>query len=127
MADVGIQQVIQSGLRLGRLYGAMNGPLTAHAGGGQANAVPLKSLVNDVATVASANDSLKLPVCEAGRVVIMLNNGANAAQVFSDESTGVDIDSTAGSTGVSVASSHVAIFVGAATGTLWSAISVAML
>lgn len=125
--DDGIQQIIQGGLKVGRLYLGVNGALTAHAGGGQTNAVALKSGVNNVTVVASAADSLKLPVCKAGRLVIVLNNGAHAAQVFSNEATGVSIDSTAGATGVSVTNGYVAIFVASETDTLWNAFQVAML
>lgn len=40
--------------------------ITAFAGGGQASAVVLTSAVNRVTTVASAADSVKLPLCQTG-------------------------------------------------------------
>lgn len=42
--------------------------ITATASGGQANAVPLTSAVNRVTVVATANDSVKLPLCRTGPV-----------------------------------------------------------
>lgn len=125
MADAGIQQRFQGGVKVGRLYGLTEGavtPLTAHAGGGQTNAVQLKSVVNNFGTVASGADSAKLPPCEAGRIVIVINNAAaNAMTVYSEETTGVTINATAGATGVSISAGHTVIFVGAETGTQWNA------
>jgi hypothetical protein len=40
--------------------------ITAFAGGGQTSAVLLTSAINRVSTVASGNDSVKLPLCRTG-------------------------------------------------------------
>lgn len=75
--------------------------ITAHANGGQANATQLSAAVNVIATVASGADSVKLPAITAddvGLEVEVINDGANAAQVFgTDPDT---IDGVATGTGV---------------------------
>ena len=73
--------------------------LTAHAGGGQASALALTSGINNVTTVATANDSVKLPVSAAGMEILVINDSANAMQVFG---AGTDtINDIASATGVS--------------------------
>lgn len=52
--------------------------ITAHSGGGQANAVPLVSRQNRVTVVAVANDSVLLPPATVGQQVTISNAaGAN--------------------------------------------------
>lgn len=77
--------------------------LIAKAGGGQASAVQLFHGLNDVATVASANDSFQLPSARPGGLVFV-NQGAaaNDAKLFTKETTGVNINGTAGATGITL-------------------------
>lgn len=117
----GIQQRFQGGVKFSRLYLGEDSSLTAHAGGGQTNALQLKGALEVVTTVASANDSVKLPGAEQSRVMIVINTTANAMQVFTQETTGVTINGTAGSTGVSVPAGHTAIFICDTAGTSWHA------
>lgn len=56
--------------------------LTALAGGGQTGATALVQGVNEVTTVATAADSVKLPTAVAGLRVIVKNDGAAALAVF---------------------------------------------
>src|SRR5690348_6895794 len=56
--------------------------ITAHAGGGQASATPLTGQVNKVSTVATAADSVLLPVAVAGHERIVINAGANSMNVY---------------------------------------------
>lgn len=57
--------------------------LTATAGGGQANALPLPSIMNEIGTVATAADSVLLPKAYAGMSIIVKNNAAaNSLNVF---------------------------------------------
>nr|MDA8260587.1 hypothetical protein [Betaproteobacteria bacterium] len=75
--------------------------LTAHAGGGQANALVLRSdcAFHDVTTVATAADSVVLPYPHAGDIHFVKNSAAaNAMQVYAV--TPGTIDSTATGTGV---------------------------
>jgi hypothetical protein len=43
---------------------------------------PLTDDINEVATVANANDTVTLPTAVAGRKVMVINNGANTLQIF---------------------------------------------
>jgi hypothetical protein len=47
--------------------------LTAHAGGGQASALQLAGGINRITVVATAGDSVKLPVAAAGGTVTVIN------------------------------------------------------
>lgn len=76
--------------------------LTAHAGGGQTNALVLRSdcAFHDITTVATAADSVALPYPKAGDMHFVKNSAAaNAMQVYSV--TPGTIDSVATGTGVS--------------------------
>lgn len=82
--------------------------ITAHAGGGQTNAVLLTGVINRLTTVASAADSVKLPVSKAGLVVYLVNSGADSAQVFG---SGTDtINGVATATGVAQAAGVSAVY-----------------
>ena len=65
----------------GILLGGESG-ITAHAGGGQANAYELTKYFNNVATVANPGDSVMLPLIVAGRTLFIGNTSANAIDVF---------------------------------------------
>lgn len=83
--------------------------LTAHAGGGQANALPLLNEINRITTVATAGDSVVLPKSFAGATIIAINHGANPMQVFG---LGTDtIDDSAAATGVSQMQNSVVIYI----------------
>jgi hypothetical protein len=56
--------------------------IVAAAGGGQPNAVQLNAAINVVATVANANDSVKLPVGFVGLKLTIINQSANNVAVF---------------------------------------------
>lgn len=87
--------------------------ITAHAGGGQTNAYQLGAQVNVVSTVASGNDSVKLPKivanpgrldtggCSVGTMILVCNNSATTMKVYgADPDT---INAVATGTGVTVA------------------------
>lgn len=75
--------------------------VTAFAGGGQTNATALDYGINTVTTVATAADSVKLPVAVAGATVFVRNVAANATTVYG---SGIDtINGVATATGVSQA------------------------
>ena len=63
--------------------------LTAYAGGGQANAtqIPPRAALVRVGTVASAADSVKLPFALKGQVIWIVNDTANAMDVFAKSQT----------------------------------------
>lgn len=118
MTIAGIALRALGAVKIGRLYLSHRKALTALASGGQTGATLLDRVMNNVTVVANGNDSVRLPPCEQSRVVIVVNNAAsNAMQVFSFESTGVTINGTAGSTGVSQAAGKVAIYISVGAGT----------
>ncbi|MHC5053630.1 MAG: DUF2793 domain-containing protein [Planctomycetota bacterium] len=51
---------------------------------------PLTKDVNEVSTVANANDVVTLPGAEAGRELVLINNGANTLQVFPASGDAID-------------------------------------
>lgn len=61
---------------------SVNEGITAFAGGGQASATLLTKTLNEVSTVATAGDSVKLPTAFAGKEITVINNGANPVDVF---------------------------------------------
>lgn len=56
--------------------------ITAFATGGQASATALTSEYNNVTTVVTAGDSVKLPAAAAGKKVTVKNSGATSLAVF---------------------------------------------
>jgi hypothetical protein len=90
--------------------------ITAHAGGGQASAVPLTSMINRVTTVATAADSVALPLAAPGMDITVINAGANAMQVFAQNGSSDTIDGTAGSTGYSQAAGKSVQYLSTAAG-----------
>jgi len=82
--------------------------ITAFAGGGQASAVLLSSNINEIATVATTGDSVKLLSAVAGLDVTVINNGANALDVFPN--TGDQINALAVNVALSLAAGSSLIF-----------------
>lgn len=83
--------------------------LTAHAGGGQANATQLINGYNQVSTTVTAGDSVKLPPSAPGMSVDVRNAGAAAMQVFG---SGTDtINGVAFGTGISQAAGTTALYI----------------
>lgn len=56
--------------------------IVARAGGGQASATVLKTVLNEIDTVANANDSVMLPLAVPGLQVQVNNVTATSLQVF---------------------------------------------
>jgi hypothetical protein len=96
--------------------------LTAHAGGGQANALPLLNEVNRITTVATSGDSVALPKSYAGMTVLVINHGANPMQVFGYGSGAAAdaIDDSGATVGVSQMQSSVVLYICATAGSWYS-------
>lgn len=94
--------------------------IKATAGGGQAHAYQLTSEVNRISTVATAGDSVKLPPAKPGRVIKVINSGANSMQVFGQFSD--TINDLAANLGVSQIPGSVVEYV-AANVTHWYAMA----
>lgn len=95
--------------QLALLAGGISPVLTAKAGGGKATATPITGCITEVGTVATAADSVLLPLGYPGLQVLLVNSGANAMQVFGAGSD--TINGAATGTGVSQASGTTAIYV----------------
>lgn len=91
------------------ITGAEDG-LTAHAGGGQANALPLSTGadIHRITTCATIGDSVKLPPSIPGLEEIVINNGATSLNVFPQ--TGDQINALAVNTAFAVAAGKTASF-----------------
>lgn len=102
---------LQSGVTLNAWLAELQGVtsnLTAHAGGGKTNALLLDSAINEVVTVTSANDSLKLPIGRVGRQITVVNFGSNSLQVFGSGSDTINEVATA--TGVAQAAGKTSVY-----------------
>jgi hypothetical protein len=76
--------------------------ITAHAGGTQPLATPIRSALTLIAVCATAGDSVMLPPAVGGQMLWMTNAGAASAQLFA--SIGADtINGVANGTGISLA------------------------
>lgn len=64
--------------------------ITAFATGGQASATALTAEINNITTVATAGDSVKLPAAVAGKHVHIKNSGATALDIFPATSDSID-------------------------------------
>jgi hypothetical protein len=83
--------------------------ITAFAGGGQASAVLLTTVINRVTTVGTAADSVKLPAAVAGLSITVINAAAaNAMNVF--PATGDAINALAANTALSIVANKTAVF-----------------
>lgn len=82
--------------------------ITAYAGGGQTSATALTGAVNVVATVASAGDSVLLPIVPLGAEVTVKNTSANSMDVFPQ--SGGNIDAASANAAEAVAGGAGAIF-----------------
>lgn len=80
--------------------------------------MPLTSTFNVIATVANANDTVTLPTAATGRVVYVLNVGANTAKIF--PASGDSIASGAVNASVTILTMTVVGFI-AANDTNWVA------
>lgn len=77
--------------------------ITAHAGGTQALATPIRTAMTLVAVCATNGDSVQLPPAVGGQLLWVTNAGTASCQVFA--ATGPDtINSVANGTGIALAS-----------------------
>ncbi len=78
-------------------------------GSTQAGALQLNAVFNAL-TTSSGSTGTKLPPCEAGALVFIYNLTGQTQQIYTNETTGVTMNSAvAGSTGVSLGSTKTAI------------------
>lgn len=84
--------------------------ITAQAGGGQATATQLTAATSVVETVASANDSVKLPKGIPGLAITVQNVGANSTQVFTQNAGTINATVNGVTTGVAIAANASLLF-----------------
>lgn len=91
------------------ILGGATDAVTAAAGGGQTNATQLTGVMANVTVVATAADSVKLPLAQAGMVFMLQNSdAADSMQVFG---AGTDtINGVATATGVAQAAGKSALY-----------------
>lgn len=75
--------------------------ITATPSGTQATSIILSATISRISTVVSANDGIRLPTSKAGSWITLINDGANAMQVFGHLTA--TINDIASSTGISQA------------------------
>lgn len=93
----------------GYFYNSAANALTAHAGGGQGSALQLAKGINRVTVVATAGDSVKLPVSVAGMQVVVINaDSADAMDCF--PASGEAINALANDTALSIAANKTVMF-----------------
>jgi hypothetical protein len=104
--------------------------ITAHAGGGQANALLLSGtlLIQEVDTVASGNDSVMLPFAAAGKAMVVFNKAAsNSMNLYANVGTNPltastdTINNSTNSTAYAITAGQAVLFVCAKNGA-WAAI-----
>ena len=79
----------------------------------------LTSQINEVATVANANDTVTLPTAVIGRTVTIFNNGANVLQIFPATDDSIDAGAADASTTLAVGKSQVFV---AKTAVIWESL-----
>ena len=103
-------------------YLAVTDSVTATAGGGQANAVLINAMTTRVTTVASAADSIKLPVSSGGLFLTVANAAAvNSMNVFPQ--SGEQINALGVNTAFAVAAGKACFFVATSKGQWHSVLS----
>ncbi len=103
----------------GYYLSSVGAALTA-AGTDRATALQLAAEINNIAT-AAASTGVVLPVGVIGMRILVINNGANAIQVYASGSE--TINGTAGATGVSLASGGDAFYIFTAANT-WISVAI---
>jgi len=84
--------------------------IVACAGGGQTNATKLVNEMSRVTTVATAGDSVALPLSAPGMSMLVMNAGANAMQVFGDLVGRGTINGAPSNVGVSQSAGSIVIY-----------------
>ncbi|MFH1047631.1 MAG: hypothetical protein V1738_04980 [Patescibacteria group bacterium] len=104
----------------GNLIQSAAASITAYAGGGQTNATALTEDINEVSTVATAADSVKLPAITAdGMEIKVINHGASALDLF--PASGETIAGNAADTAVSLIPNETALCM-AFSATTWECV-----
>jgi hypothetical protein len=96
--------------------------ITAHAGGTQAAATPVRSACTLISVCATAADSVVLPPAMGGQVLWITNAGAASAQVFAAPGSDT-INGVANATGIALANGKSVTLVSPLAGAWFSILS----
>src|SRR6185437_14171819 len=115
-----VGELLEAGYSIGIPLRSNTNAITAHAGGGQANAVALTSSINRVTVVASGNDSVRLPVSVAGMQITIINAAAsNSMNLY--PASGEIINALSADAALAVAANKTVIAMCAVAGT-WNTV-----
>lgn len=109
---------VGAGFSAGMMTESSQDTITAFAGGGQGSATLISTQTARVTTIASANDSIKLPASAPGLELLVMNHGANTLAVYGTSPDTIDDNATA--TGVRQMVSSMCIYACASTGAWYS-------
>jgi hypothetical protein len=76
--------------------------ISAHAGGGQALATPIRTACTLIAVCATLGDSVQVPPAVGGQLLWITNAGAASSQIFASPGTDT-INGVANATGIALA------------------------
>lgn len=76
--------------------------VTAHAGGTQTPATPIRTAITLIAVCATAGDSVQLPPAVGGQLLWITNAGAASSQIFANPGSDT-INGVANATGIALA------------------------
>ncbi len=86
----------------GNYYQSFADTITAqHTSPSQSTATQLTAMINRITTVTAAGDAVALPAAVAGLEIQIINHGANAVQVYGNNTAADKINDVATATGVS--------------------------
>lgn len=91
---------------------SVSGDITATVGGTVLTSAKIVATVTNLTTVAATGAGVSIPQAMPGRVLVIVNQGANSAQVFAEK--GSTIDGVAGNVGIPVLSDSAIVIVGVA-------------
>jgi hypothetical protein len=104
----------------GQILQSVQNAITAHSGGGQANAVQLNAMACFIATVAVAGDSVVLPHAQPGMEISVINQSATATGPNVFPATGETINALSANTAIAVGPQSILMFYCGVAGSWWT-------
>lgn len=104
----------------GQMFQSVQPGLVAHAGGGQALGTPLTAMACFIATVATAGDSLLLPLAVPGMEISVVNQSATATGPNVFPQTGQTVNALAANTAIAVPPQSIMMFYCGVAGSWWT-------
>lgn len=117
---VGFVDRSKSKSRWDQVFYTVQANITAHAGGGQPNAVQLTAQNCFIATVATAGDSVRLPQALPGMEIAVINQSATLTGPNCFPFSGDNINAIGANGAIAIAPSTITIFYCGAAGQWWT-------